>query len=198
MTREVKLAVRALTPARWPDLEAVFMARGCSVARGCWCMFYRHSGRTELAPAGSAQAARDRAALKKLAAADPPPGLIGYRGKTPVGWVAIGPRAHYAKLAKSPVMKPLDDAPAWSIVCFVVPSQYRHQGVAQALLEGAVAWARKRGARLLEGYPVDATGRRADDSLWFGTRTMFEAAGFDEVARRKPARPFMRLALAPD
>ena len=38
-----KVTTRPLTLARWGDLEAVFNARGCSVARGCWCMAYRRS-----------------------------------------------------------------------------------------------------------------------------------------------------------
>jgi hypothetical protein len=33
------------------------------------------------------------------------------------------------------------------------------------------------------------------ESLWFGTASMFTAAGFEEVARRKPDRPVMRLEL---
>jgi len=41
----MKLVVRPLTPERWGDLEALFNARGCSVARGCWCMYYRVSGK---------------------------------------------------------------------------------------------------------------------------------------------------------
>src|SRR5213078_3674371 len=104
----MKLTVAPLTPERWSDLEAVFNAKGCSVARGCWCMAYR------LIDAGN------------------PPGLIGYRGKVPVGWVSLGPREEYAKLKRSPVMKAVDDQPVWSVICFVVPSEHRGEGVARA------------------------------------------------------------------
>ena len=48
---------------------------------------------------------------------------------------------------------------------------------------------------MLEAYPVDGAGESRDDALWFGTRSMYDAAGFVEVARRKPRRPVMRLAL---
>jgi ribosomal protein S18 acetylase RimI-like enzyme len=192
------ITVRPLTPARWCDVEAIFNARGCSVARGCWCMYYRRSGsRPTLAP-GLTPREASRAELQNLANADPPPGLIGYRGKIPVGWVSLGPRENYAKLQRSPVMKPVDRQPVWSLVCFVVPSEYRRQGVAKALLAGAVEYARKRGATLLEAYPVDKPGRAADDSLWFGAKSMYDAAGFEEVARRRPARPVVRLRLAED
>ena len=121
------LTVRPLTPERFGDLEAIFNAKGCSVARGCWCMYYRVSGKGHLTRPGEAQPASSKRALRKLAAQDPPPGLIGYRGDTPVGWISLGPREDYAKLARSPVMKPVDEQPVWSIVCFVVPSEFRRQ-----------------------------------------------------------------------
>jgi ribosomal protein S18 acetylase RimI-like enzyme len=189
----MKLSILPLTPERWPDLEALFNAKGCSVARGCWCMYYRRSGAREPLPAGTTAAQANRAGLKKLAHNETPPGLIGYRGKTPVGWVSLGPREGYAKLQRSPVMKPVDDKPVWSIVCFVVPSEHRGQGVARALLDGAIVYARKQGATLLEAYPVDKPGRSHDDAMWFGAKSMYDDAGFEEVARRKPQRPVVRL-----
>jgi GNAT superfamily N-acetyltransferase len=188
------ITVRPLTPERWPDLEAVFNARGCSVARGCWCMFYRGSGRQVL-PDGVSRREANKCALKALAASDPPAGLIGYRGKVPVGWVTLGPREDYRRLQRSPVARPVDDQPVWSIVCFVVPAPYRHQGVATALLAGAIRYARRRGVRLLEAYPVDKPGRSHDDWLWHGAKSMYDHAGFHEVARRKPTRPVVRLKL---
>ena len=189
---ELKLTVLPLTPGRWGDLETIFAARGCSVARGCWCMEYRRRGKP-VVPRGMTRARVNRAALKALVDSGRPPGLIGYRGKTPVGWVSLGPREEYAKLERSPVMKPVDGKPVWSIVCFVVPSVYRGQGVAQALLEGAVAYAKKKGATLVEGYPFDRPARAKDVDMWFGAKSMFDRAGFREVARRKPLRPVVRV-----
>jgi ribosomal protein S18 acetylase RimI-like enzyme len=189
----VKLTVLPVTPERWTDLEAIFKAKGCSVARGCWCMAYRRSGSQSQPPPGTTRAEVNRAQLKRLVDAGRPPGLIGYRGKVPVGWVSIGPREDYAKLARSPIMKPIDDQPVWSVVCFVVPAQYRDHGVAQALLAGAVAYAKKHGAKLIEAYPVDKPSRLNDDSMWFGAKSMYDKAGFSEVARRKTHRPVVRL-----
>ncbi|GIK84642.1 MAG: hypothetical protein BroJett026_01230 [Betaproteobacteria bacterium] len=192
-TQVPRLAVRPLTSARWDDLETLFRARGCSVARWCWCMYYRRSGPAAPVPAGASQAQANRAALRTLARGPRPPGLIAYRGATPVGWVALGPREDFRRLARSPVMKPVDDAPVWSVVCFVVPSAYRGQGVARALLRGAIAYARKSGAQVLEGYPVDRAPGASADAMWFGAKSMFDAAGFEEVARRRPTRPVVRL-----
>ena len=190
----MNVTVRQLTPARWADLEAIFSARGCSIARGCWCMYYRESGTQPWTDGASRRQAR-RQGLRALAAADPPAGLIGYRGKVPVGWISLGPRADYAKLRRSPVMKPVDDLPVWSVMCFVVPAQFRHQGVATALLQGAIRYARRRGVRLLEAYPVDKGERARDEWLWHGAKSMYDKAGFVEVARRRPQRPVVRLAL---
>ena len=189
------LVLKPLTPERWPDLEAVFNAKGCSIARGCWCMYYRETG-CPAVPAGRKLADVRKQRLKRLAANDPPPGLIAYRGKLPIGWISLAPRAEYLKLANSPVMKPVDERPVWSVICFVVPSEHRHQGVAAAMLGKAVAYARRKGARLLEAYPIDKPGRGKDDWLWHGTFSMFRKAGFEEVARRKPHRPIVRLHLA--
>ena len=157
-------------------------------------MYYRRSGSRGSLPPGTTHAQANRSALKSLVEAGNSPGLIGYRGNVPVGWVSLGPREEYAKLQRSPVMKAVDDRPVWSIICFVVPSEHRGQGVAPALLAGAIAHARKHGATLLEAYPVDKPGRSNDDSMWFGAKSMYDHAGFTEVARRKPQRPVVRLA----
>lgn len=189
----MRLAIKPLTRERWRDLEAVFNARGCSIARHCWCMFYRRSGKQSPPPKGVSVAQSNRRQLKALVDAGEVLGLIGYRGRVPVGWISLGPREDYARLQRSPVMKPVDDRPVWSIVCFVVPAQYRGQGVARALLDGAIAYARKRGVKLLEAYPIDKPARSHDEFMWFGAKSMYDAAGFNEVARRKPTRPVVRL-----
>jgi ribosomal protein S18 acetylase RimI-like enzyme len=192
----MKLAVRPLTPDRWGDLEAVFGARGCSVARSCWCMAYRRSGAEQPLAAGTRRADANRAALEALVRAGKTPGFIAYHGKIPVGWISLAPREEFARLQRSPVMKPIDDRPVWSVICFVVPAAYRGQGVARALLRGAIDHARRRGAALVEAYPVDKAGRSSDETMWFGAKSMYDRMGFKEVARRKPARPVVRLAVS--
>jgi ribosomal protein S18 acetylase RimI-like enzyme len=187
----MKFTTKPLTQDNWPDLEAIFNARGCSVARNCWCMYYRKTGSEGWPTKEIAQ--RNRSRLKALADRGEQVGLIGYRDGVPVGWVSFGPREDFARLANSKVMGAVDDQPVWSIICFVVPSEYRKQGVAKQMLDAAVAFCRKKKVKLVEAYPVDKEGRAADSSLWFGTKSMFDEAGFEEVARRKPERPVVRL-----
>ena len=62
----MKLAMAPLTPARWDDFEAVFRSPGCSVARGCWCMFYRRSGEMPRPPSGVTRAEANRRDMKAL------------------------------------------------------------------------------------------------------------------------------------
>jgi len=158
-------------------------------------MYYRVSGKGMLTRPGAQRGPRAKAGLEALTQSDEPPGLIGYRGATPVGWISLGPRGDFAKLGRSPVMKPVDDRPVWSIVCFVVPSEYRRAGVARELLAGAIAYARRRGVTTLEAYPVDREPSAAAEASWFGSKRMFDEAGFREVARRRPDRPVVRLTL---
>lgn len=190
----MKIATYPLTSERWNDLVSLFERPGCSVARGCWCMFYRESGKTITPGNRSVRETRKRS-LKELVDRGLIPGLLGYCDGKPVGWVSLGPRAEYARLERSPVMRPVDDQSVWSIVCFVVDPSVRHQGVAAALLKGALAWARENEVSLVEAYPVDKATPAVDEGMWFGAKSMYDHAGFVEVARRKPTRPIVRKTL---
>jgi GNAT superfamily N-acetyltransferase len=189
------LEVHPLTPDRFDDLLTLFNGRGGSQVRGCWCMYYRRSGTGER-PAGTSLAVYNRQSLEALVDGGTVPGLIGYRGGQPIAWVSVGPRADYAKLARSPVMKPVDAQPVWSVVCFFTTLDVRGEGISEAMLAHAAAFARQNGARLLEAYPVDKAERGRDDAMWFGAKAMYDRAGFEEVARRKPTRPVVRKRLS--
>ena len=180
---------RPLTPASWADLEALFALPGGSIVRGCWCMHYRKTG---TAPSTSAQ---NKAALHDLASAGAAPGLVGYLDGTPAGWISLGPRPQYLRLRRSPIMKPVDDTEVWSVVCSYVPRAYRGRGLQHRLLAAAIEFARHGGAAVLEAYPVDKPERSHDDFMFFGSRSLYERAGFAEVARRSPTRVVMRLPL---
>src|SRR3989304_1857050 len=114
---------------------------------------------------------------------EPVPGLLAYDGDEPVGWVGLGPRSGFERLVRSRFLAPVDDLPAWSIVCFFVARRRRGQGVARALLEGAGAYAREHGAPAVEGYARDPGDRRlSTDAAYTGTVSLFRAAGFHEAA----------------
>jgi GNAT superfamily N-acetyltransferase len=139
---------------------------------------------------------RNKRALRSLVSGGYVPGLIGYEDGRPVSWISLGPREDYAKLLRSPVMKPVDDKPVWSIVCFFVDPQARGRGIAAKMLKSAIKYAREQGADLLEAYPVEKKEKSLSDSMWFGAKSMYDRTGFKEVARRKPTRPVMRKAVS--
>jgi GNAT superfamily N-acetyltransferase len=189
----MKLDVRPLTKARWKDVVELFNRPGASISRGCWCMYYRKTG----GHGGVGPAASNKRALKSLVDRGYTPGLIGYEDGRPVGWISLSPREDYPKLQRSPVMKPVDEKPVWSIVCFFVDKEARGKGVSEKLLKGAMDYARSQGATLLEAYPVDKDEPSQPDFMWFGAKTMYDRAGFKEVARRKENRPVVRKAIRP-
>ncbi len=122
-----------------------------------------------------------------------PPGLLAYLGREPVGWISIEPREVFSKLARSRVLAPVDDEPVWSIVCFFVDRRYRRRGLSVALIEGAVDYARKKGARIIEGYPVEPKKKPMPPVFAYtGLAAAYRRARFQEVARRSETRPIMR------
>lgn len=140
--------------------------------------------------------AGNKRALQRLVQQGPPPGVLAYAGKEPVGWCAIGPRESYVRLANSRVLKPVDEQPVWSVTCFFIRRDWRRKGLSSQLLAAASAFAKKQGAQVVEGYPTDPkSGPQADAFVWTGLSGTFERAGFREVARRSPTRPIMRKRL---
>jgi GNAT superfamily N-acetyltransferase len=135
---------------------------------------------------------KNRRALKRIVAAGEPPGILAYVDGEPAGWCAVGPRSIYRCYEKSKTLAPVDDRPAWSVVCFFVARPHRRQGLSVRLLREAARYAASRGATIVEGYPTDSKARIADAWVWTGVAAAFERAGFREVARRARTRPIMR------
>ena len=135
--------------------------------------------------------------MRKLVKDGPPPGLIGYLGGEPVAWCALGPRSDFGRLAGSRKLAPVDAQPVWSVPCFFVARGYRRAGLTQQMLEAAAKYARTRGARILEGYPIEPRGNSADAFAWWGLIGAFEKTGFREVMRRSPTHPIVRRSLTP-
>lgn len=179
-----------LTPALWTDLERLFGANGA--CGGCWCMAWRLP--KDQWEAGKGEG--NRIALHHVVQAGPPPGVLGFDGETPIGWCAVAPRARYDFLSRSRVLKPLNSLPVWSVSCFYIAKAYRARGVAIGLLTAAVEFARGRGARAVEGYPVIARSRKLPDAFaWTGVPGIFRAAGFHLAGRHSAARPIYRILL---
>lgn len=181
------LRIYPVTPDRWEDLVELFGSRGaCS---GCWCMYWRLSRKDFQAGQGDG----NRGLLKSLVDAIQMPGLLAYLDGKAVGWCSIGPRRVFPTLNRSYLLKPVDDQPVWSVVCFFVDRRYRRRGLTIELLKGAVRYATGQGAKIVEGYPVIPRKEKADPpSIFTGAYAAFQEAGFVEVAHRTETRAVMR------
>ena len=113
----------------------------------------------------------------------------------------VGPRAAQVRISRTRDIAantalPLDDPEVWAVTCFVVRRDHRGTGLNHRLLAAAVDHAREQGARVVEAYPYDtAIGTHAANELYRGILSVFEAAGFREVARPKPDRVIVALEL---
>ena len=180
----------ALTPDRWADFERLFGDNGA--CGGCWCMWFRLSNREFEADKGEA----NRRAMKALVESGEEPGILAYVDGEPAAWCALAPREDYGRLARSRILKPVDEAPVWSVVCFFVDRRFRGRGLTVSLLQEACEHVRRRGGRLLEGYPVEPRKDRAPTVfMYHGLASAFSRAGFTQVARRSETRPIMRRAV---
>jgi GNAT superfamily N-acetyltransferase len=140
--------------------------------------------------------AGNRRTFHKLVKSGVTPGVLAYVDGKPAGWCSIAPREQFHFLSRSRVLRPVDEERVWSVSCFFVDRKYRKQGVTVPLLEAAVELARKKGARIVEGYPVDSEETLPGAFVWTGVPKTFLRAGFKEVARRSASRPVMRQSVA--
>ena len=188
------IRVETLTPSRWPDPEELFgPERGAN--SGCWCMWPRLP-RSEWKATPRKQR---KAAFHDVVRKGPAPGLIAYRNGVAIGWCAVGPRATVAAFDSSRVSKPLDEAidrrKTFAITCFFIRAGHRKKGVMLFLARAAVDFARRRGAEAIEVCAIDTPRKLMWGEGFVGLKSVFDRLNFEEVARRTPTRPLMRLTL---
>jgi GNAT superfamily N-acetyltransferase len=187
--------------ASWEDIQAMFGTRG--TAPICQCQ------RFKLQPRESFRSvpAEDRAVRLRVQTNAGQPeaattaGVVAYLDGEPVGWCAVEPRTAYVGLLRvfrvpwvGRSEDKTDDS-VWAVTCFFVRAGYRRRGITCELARAAVDFARERGARAVEGYPmVTEPGQDVIwDEIFVGTRGIFAAAGFTEVSRPTQRRVVMRI-----
>jgi GNAT superfamily N-acetyltransferase len=184
--------------ASWEDLQAIFGTRG--QASRCQCQRYK------LGPRESFRSfpVEERASrLRQQTDCGHPEsettsGLVAYLDGEPVGWCAVEPRTAYAGLLRT-FRVPWEgreedrtDDGVWAVTCLFTRAGFRKRGVSRALARAAVDFARERGARAIEGYPM-TTKDVILEELHVGTEAVFADAGLAEVSRPTVRRVVMRL-----
>ncbi len=185
--------------ASWEDLQAVFGNRG-DTSR-CQCQHYKIRDMEWRSVPVEERAFRLREQTDcGHPESDTTSGLVAYLGGEAVGWCAIEPRTAYVRLLVTRVpwtgrSEDKTDEGVWAVTCFVTRSGFRRRGISRALARAAIDFARERGARALEGYPM-ITEPEVDipwGELHVGSRSIFAAAGFTEVSHPSRRRVVMRV-----
>ena len=185
--------------ASWEDLQAVFGTRG--LAARCQCQWFKFRDfQWKSVPAEQlAERLREQTSCGVPGAAATS-GLVAYLDGEPAGWCAVEPRTAYPRLLRTRVpwtgrAEDKADDGVWTVSCFVTRAGYRRRGVSRALAAAAPGFARERGARAVEGYPMITQPEQEITwgELYVGSRGIFADAGFAEVSRPTPRRVVMRL-----
>lgn len=192
------LTIVPANEASWEDLQTVFGSRG-DPSR-CFCQRYKMAPRESWASVGGEElAARFREQTEcGHPGSSTTSGLLASLDGEPVGWCAVEPRPGYPRMARTMRVpwegraQDKEDEGVWAVTCFVVRAGFRRRGISHALARSAVDFARERGARALEGYPITTDGVILSE-LHVGTVGAFEEAGFSEVSRPTLRRVVMRL-----
>lgn len=177
MTSDDNIICKPVTPDLWSDLKELFGKSGAYW--GCWCMYWRCSNKEfqQMNSADHKQALHDLVTTSTHV-----PGILAYVDTKPIGWISFGPREDFTRLVKSRTIKPPDDKPVWSIICFFVHKKFRGSGVSQTLLESAEAYAKSQGALILESYPVEINEKIPDEYAYCGVHQLFSKSGFTKIA----------------
>ena len=177
-----EIAIRAVTPESWGDLETLF--QGASWTRMCWCTVFRE------VPGNATDREARSGEMERRVASGEPVGLLAYDAERVVGWCSVAPRATYVRLGGATY--DLEEERVWSLVCFYVDRAYRGSGLQHRLLDAAIERARSMGARVLEAYPVlpDSPSYR-----YGGLVPRYERAGFTHRKLAGSRRHVMSLDL---
>jgi GNAT superfamily N-acetyltransferase len=167
---------------------------------GCFCRYWHFGGTKNewLTRLASAPETNQEEARAQLLASDPQAlGVVALEGELVVGWMKLAPPDAIPKLHRLPVYRSLAlgaDPGVYSIGCFLVRPTHRRQGVARALLEGAMSIATDLGAVALEAYPHQRADVVRDEEAWMGPASLFEQCGFRPFRGEAPY-PVLRKVL---
>ena len=191
-----QLTIVPANEVSWADLQTVL---GPSDPGRCACQRFK-TGNYRWSPLSEAEL---KARLREQTQCGSPQarntsGLVAYLGSEPVGWVAVEPRSAYPRLTRTAWYgrdEDKDDESVWAVTCFVTRTGYRKRGITYALAAATVDFARERGARALEAYPMmTPPGKEITwGEMFVGSRQVFEDASVTEVSHPSPRRVVMRI-----
>jgi GNAT superfamily N-acetyltransferase len=198
MTAVPAISVVPANEASWEDLQTIFGTRGAA----SWCQCQRYKLRPREAFRNFPVAERAHRLRLQTDCGHPEShstsGLVAYLDGEPVGWCAVEPRPAYEGLVRNARVpwegreEDKGDDSVWAVTCLLTRAGFRKRGVSRALARAALDFARERGARALEGYPM-TTKDVITEELHVGTEDVFAGAGFAQVSRPTLRRVVVRI-----
>ncbi|HMI69938.1 MAG TPA: GNAT family N-acetyltransferase [Solirubrobacteraceae bacterium] len=195
---ESEISVVPANEASWEDLQTVFGTRG----QACRCQCQRYKLRRRESFRSFTAEERAHRLRQQTDCGHPESGttsgLVAYLNGEPVGWCAVEPRTAYEGLVRNNRVpwegraEDKTDDSVWAVTCLFTRAGFRKRSISRALARAAVDFARERGARAIEGYPM-TTKNAILEELHVGTEGVFANAGFKEVSRPTLRRVVMRV-----
>jgi len=181
------VTVRSITNSDWPNIEALFGAKG--TCGGCWSMWPRLPRGGKLWEESKGE--KNRRSFRRFVQSGKVHAVMAFEADVPIGWCSFGPRSTFPRLERVRALQRDWKDDTWSIVCFYIHPKWRKKGVAARLLHAATMQAFASGAREIEGYPVvpNSEGQVPAAFAWTGIPAMFESAGYTELTSSKAPRP---------
>lgn len=175
------IKIKPVSKATWKDFETLFKSKGAPSY--CWCMAWRMT-KDELKQNTSPN--RNKF-IKQRVWSDIPIGLLAYVKQEPIAWCSIAPRETYQRLGGDERLEKV-----WSIACFYIKREYRDIGLVNQLIEHTKNYAKKKGAKYLEAYPVEPD---SPSYRFMGFVNTFDKAGFSFVKKAGTRRHVMTYKL---
>ncbi len=184
--------VKALRRDTW-DAFAQLVERHNGVWGGCWCLSFHPKF-----PDKGQSVEGNRTLKQRLVNEDQAHAALVFDVDRAIGWCQYGtpeelPSISHRKEYDAGLVEP----PDYRLTCFFVDRDYRREGVSAAALRGALNLIAEAGGGLVEGYPYDTEGKKANASfLYNGTRSLFEQAGFEYQRPKGKNHCVMRTRIA--
>jgi GNAT superfamily N-acetyltransferase len=160
---------------------------------GCWCMYWRQKS-TDFKKNKDEP---NKKLFRQLVDEKKELGLIFYVNNEPAAWCSVSPREEIYRVENSRSFKPVDDKPAWSIVCIFINKNYRKQGLSVHIIKSVIEYCKTKNVKILEAYPAIPYASNIPDSFaWTGFESAFKKAGFINIPVQTKSKAYMRFYIS--
>ncbi len=164
--------------AAWSDLFA-------ASSTTCFCQYWHFAGtKNEWLARCAFEPDTNRQLSEQMLTAGLFSGVVALdESGTCVGWLKLSPAEQLIKLRSQSIYRALalENQDVLIVGCMLVHPDHRRRGVARMLLSGAIAEAKRLGARTVEAYPHAVSHEVHDEQAFMGRVSMFASCGFEKT-----------------